>query len=155
MRLERAVETEVRPRKNTSEIPLNAFNLRMPRGIDHEVPRWSAAYSMFTEVLKLIPPEEYSPTQQDDATSSEEENNQQGRTDSDRIRSDQPVSSESKEQDTMVDSSTATDESCGLHSPERTRSSHISPLDKEFHLSSSKHFHEGFTMYDMDALLRF
>lgn len=110
---------------------------------------------MFTEVLKLIPPEEYSPSQQDDASSSEEENNQQDRTNSDRIRSDQHVSSKSKEQDSMVDSSKATDETCSLHSPERTRSSDISPLDKEFLLSSSKHFHEGFTMYDMDALLRF
>ena len=34
------------------------MNLRLPHGIDHEVPRWAAVYSMFSEVLRLIPPEE-------------------------------------------------------------------------------------------------
>jgi hypothetical protein len=31
---------------------------KLPRGIDHEVPRWSVIYSMFSETLRLIPPEE-------------------------------------------------------------------------------------------------
>lgn len=150
-----SVETEVRPRKSTSDIPLNAFNLRMPQGIDHEIPRWSAAYSMFTEVLKLIPPEEHSPSQQHDATSSDNETSQSNQMKTSNIRDDEPVSSKSKVQDNIVELSTATGEPCNSLSPEPTRPNDVSPLDKEFHLSASRHFHEGFTMYDMDALLRF
>lgn len=33
------------------------YDLPLPHGIDHEVPRWSAMYSMFSEALRLIPPE--------------------------------------------------------------------------------------------------
>jgi hypothetical protein len=35
------------------------LNFPYPHGIDHEVPRWAAVYSAFSEVLRLIPPEEY------------------------------------------------------------------------------------------------
>ncbi|KAJ5432528.1 uncharacterized protein N7458_011684 [Penicillium daleae] len=48
-------------RKYTPESPSEQarpkYNLPLPQGIDHEVPRWSAMYSMFTEALRLIPPE--------------------------------------------------------------------------------------------------
>lgn len=33
------------------------FDLPLPQGIDHEVPRWSAVYSMFSEALRLLPQE--------------------------------------------------------------------------------------------------
>lgn len=33
------------------------YELPLPHGIDHEVPRWSAIYSMFSEVMRIIPPE--------------------------------------------------------------------------------------------------
>lgn len=48
-------------RKYMSESPSEPsrpkYNLPLPHGIDHEVPRWSAMYSMFSETLRLIPPE--------------------------------------------------------------------------------------------------
>lgn len=40
-----------------SEQPRPKYDLPLPHGIDHEVPRWSAVYSMFSEALRLLPPE--------------------------------------------------------------------------------------------------
>lgn len=33
------------------------YDLPLPHGIDHEVPRWSVMYSMFSEALRLFPPQ--------------------------------------------------------------------------------------------------
>lgn len=45
--------------ESPSEPPRPKYDLPLPHGIDHEVPRWSAMYSMFSEALRLIPPEEF------------------------------------------------------------------------------------------------
>lgn len=45
--------------ESSSEQSRPKYDLPLPRGIDHEVPRWSAMYSMFSEVLSLIPPDGY------------------------------------------------------------------------------------------------
>ncbi|RAQ41002.1 hypothetical protein AFGD_007147 [Aspergillus flavus] len=52
----RAIEEE--PEDPISEASHNTFNLPLPRGIDHEVPRWAAVYSMVQEVLHFFPPED-------------------------------------------------------------------------------------------------
>lgn len=58
-----------------------------------------------------------------------------------------------------VDSTAAPETLNALGLPAQTmatgRSCDFSPLDKDFQIPASGHFHEGFTMYDMDALLRF
>jgi hypothetical protein len=43
--------------ESPSEPSRPKYNLPLPQGIDHEVPRWSAIYSMYSEALRLIPPE--------------------------------------------------------------------------------------------------
>ncbi|KAE8333008.1 hypothetical protein BDV39DRAFT_166158 [Aspergillus sergii] len=52
----RAIEEE--PEDPISEASHSTFNLPLPRGIDHEVPRWAAVYSMVQEVLHFLPPED-------------------------------------------------------------------------------------------------
>ncbi|KAE8421004.1 hypothetical protein BDV36DRAFT_292679 [Aspergillus pseudocaelatus] len=52
----RAIEEEYEER--APEDSHQTFNLPLPRGIDHEVPRWAAVYSMFQEVLHFLPPED-------------------------------------------------------------------------------------------------
>ncbi|KAB8212139.1 hypothetical protein BDV34DRAFT_63811 [Aspergillus parasiticus] len=52
----RAIEEE--PEDPISEASHDTFNLPLPRGIDHEVPRWAAVYSMVQEVLHFLPPED-------------------------------------------------------------------------------------------------
>ncbi|KAJ5160535.1 uncharacterized protein N7482_007539 [Penicillium canariense] len=42
----------------SDEPPRPKYDLPLPHGIDHEVPRWSAVYSMFSEMMRLIPPGE-------------------------------------------------------------------------------------------------
>lgn len=53
----RLIEVVLRPQKRGSSGSPRGLNFPYPHGIDHEVPRWAAVYSAFSEVLRLIPPE--------------------------------------------------------------------------------------------------
>ncbi|KNG87448.1 hypothetical protein ANOM_004263 [Aspergillus nomiae NRRL 13137] len=44
------------------------FNLPLPRGIDHEVPRWAAVYSMAEEVMRFLPPQDSISDQEEELT---------------------------------------------------------------------------------------
>ncbi|KAJ5396493.1 hypothetical protein N7509_004606 [Penicillium cosmopolitanum] len=152
-RVNRAVdEGEVKTRKNQiqntldSQFPRNAYNLPLPRGIDHEIPRWAAVYSMFAEVMNLIPPEEEDDDDDDDAS-----------TENSNTEEDSSTTGDQGDNNAVDSAAPEILNALGLPAQNMAtgRSCDFSPLDKDFQIPASGHFHEGFTMYDMDALLRF
>lgn len=113
---------------------------------------------MFAEVLALIPPEEDLSDEKDEAASSpdNEENHSHPRN---TEHNAQNISSslKSRSQDDTVDSTFPPGRSSTLptHKLPATGSYNISPLDREFELSASGNLHGGFSVSDIDALLRF
>lgn len=148
-------EKEQEKEKEKSKSPRRTYNLPLPRGIDHEVPRWSAVYSMFAEVLNLIPPEEDEMT-----TSDDEEGEGDKRPQKSRKTAHQ---NQSRDQADIVDSISGSENDNENQNPSSLAMQkllasgkyNVSPLDRDFRIPANGHFHEGFTMYDMDALLRF
>lgn len=149
---EKEQEQEAAQEKEKSKSPRSTYNLPLPRGIDHEVPRWSAVYSMFAEVLNLIPPED------DEMTTSEYEDEDDKRPHKSRKTAHQ---NQSRDQSDIVDSIVGSENenenpsSLAMQKLLASGKYNVSPLDRDFRIPANGHFHEGFTMYDMDALLRF
>lgn len=102
---------------------------------------------MFGEVLNLIPPEE---ELEDEEEEDDSKDNSRTNEDSNTTTIKQHPNTNSTEGDEPLNA-------LGLPAQNMAtgRSWDFSPLDKDFQIPASGHFHEGFTMYDMDALLRF
>lgn len=103
-------------------------------------------YSMFAEVLNLIPLEE-----------KEEEDEEDDSKEHLDIDYDSTTIRDQGDDNTVDSTAPETLNALGLPAQNMAtgRSCDFSPLDKDFQIPASGHFHEGFTMYDMDALLRF
>lgn len=103
---------------------------------------------MFGEVLNLIPPEEEIEDEEEEDDSKED------------LSTNEDSNTTTNKQHLDTNSTNQRDEilnALGLPALNMAtgRSCDFSPLDKDFQIPASGHFHEGFTMYDMDALLRF
>ncbi|KAJ5965333.1 hypothetical protein N7481_012047 [Penicillium waksmanii] len=109
---------------------------------------------MFAEVMNLIPPEEMEEEEKEKEKEEEDDDSM------DNSNIDEESNTTGDQGDNNVVDSTAPPETLnalGLPAQNMAtgRSYDFSPLDKDFQIPASGHFHEGFTMYDMDALLRF
>lgn len=100
---------------------------------------------MFAEVMNLIPPEEED--DDDDDASTENSNTEE----------DSSTTGDQGDNNAVDSAAPEILNALGLPAQNMAtgRSCDFSPLDKDFQIPASGHFHEGFTMYDMDALLRF
>lgn len=114
--------------QRTSPGSPQGLNLPLPHGIDHEVPRWAAVYSIFSEMLRLIPPEVNCDGEHDGHNDANEQQNQQ----------DQKDNTAERENGLLSDAVSATN-----------------PTNDEMKMPYNEHLGSGFSLGELDALLRF
>jgi hypothetical protein len=143
-------------RKQRDRPSPNAFNIPLPHGIDHEVPRWSAMYSMFSEMMRLIPPErtvvdseglDDSTARYEDEDESTEEEGHVSEQHSRPSRDEQHHTQENMDMDMQEGDLKTWD----LSAPNLSANPGTDRVD----ISRQGTVHPAFSLGDLDALLRF
>lgn len=143
-------------RKQRDRPSPNAFNIPLPHGIDHEVPRWSAMYSMFSEMMRLIPPERTGVDSEggDDTTRGDDEDDdttEKGGYISEQHSRPRP----SRNEQHVTQDMNTHDEDSKMWDPSVPSLSVNPATGREEDISRQGTVHPAFSLGDLDALLRF
>ncbi|KAB8219543.1 hypothetical protein BDV33DRAFT_173535 [Aspergillus novoparasiticus] len=151
----RAIEEE--PEDLLPETSHHTFNLPLPRGIDHEVPRWAAVYSMVQEVLHFLPPEDIISDQHDDIKVPENDETNLDVEDPERSASHPSSSYIVKAQGDAEDTASAIEDEPELSLYRMSAATHWNDyaVNESFEIMATGNSNEGLDLDDIDALLRF
>ncbi|OGM49480.1 hypothetical protein ABOM_001705 [Aspergillus bombycis] len=135
----------------------DTFNLPLPRGIDHEVPRWAAVYSMVEEVLHFLPPQDSISDQEEELRSPDSEKSHSDTRVPGNIPAHPLSSSTAKPQGDTNNPAPAleTGPERPIYNIPNTRPWNDWANNESFGLTASVESGEGLDLSDIDALLRF
>ena len=143
--------------ESPSEPPRPKYDLPLPHGIDHEVPRWSAMYSMFSEALSLIPPEGFQTNEKRKRTVSPEREQSSDWKRSCPTTNNTPSNSDTRAgeiKDESDDVTITTNETDGTRLSSETGSSMYQPTPRGEVRPMFRNTGAGM-FWELDALLRF
>lgn len=131
----------------------HGFDLPLPHGIDHEVPRWSAVYSLFSEVLRLLPSDETEIASDSNPVSPAEKECDGDMEDSGHRHSTPSHGGGSSSKNTRIGKGNGIGSE--IHDQPNSDPSQGAVTNEEGRLSGSGSIAPGLCLGELDALLRF
>lgn len=146
-------DTQNQSDNDFNDTPRHGFDLPLPHGIDHEVPRWSAVYSLFSEMLRLLPSDETEIASDSNPGSPAQDESDADMEDSGHRHSTPAQGGGSSSRNARPGKGNGTDSE--IHDPPNSDPSKSAVTNEEGRLSSSGNMAPGLCLWELDALLRF